>query len=51
MSTSIKVCTFNLRVVAEVDGINIFYNRTGRISETIKNESPKLSDSRKLIRL
>ena len=42
MSTSIKVCTFNLRVVADVDGINIFYNRTGRISETIKNESPDL---------
>jgi endonuclease/exonuclease/phosphatase family metal-dependent hydrolase len=42
MSTSIKVCTFNLRVVAEVDGINIFYNRTGRISETIKNESPEI---------
>jgi endonuclease/exonuclease/phosphatase family metal-dependent hydrolase len=42
MSTPIKVCTFNLRVVAEVDGINIFYNRTGRIYETIKNESPEI---------
>ena len=42
MSTSIKVCTFNLRVIAEVDGINIFHNRTGRISDTIKNESPDI---------
>ena len=42
MSTSIKVCTFNLRVVAEVDGINIFHNRTGRISDTIKSEAPDI---------
>ena len=42
MSTTLKVCTFNLRVIAEVDGINIFHNRTGRISDTIKEQDPDL---------
>lgn len=42
MSTKIKVMTFNLRVVAEVDGVNIFYNRKSRILETIKMEAPEL---------
>lgn len=42
MSVTLKVCTFNLRVIAEVDGINIFYNRTGRISDTIKEQNPDI---------
>ena len=42
MSATIKVFTFNLRVIAEVDGINIFHNRTGRISDTIKSYEPDL---------
>lgn len=42
MSTTLKVFTFNLRVIAEVDGINIFHNRTGRISDTIKEHEPDL---------
>ena len=41
MSTEIKVCTFNLRVIADVDGNNIFYNRKGRIADTIKEDSPE----------
>lgn len=42
MSTTLKVLTFNLRVVADVDGINSFFNRTGRILDTIKEQSPDL---------
>ncbi len=42
MSVKLKVCTFNLRTPAKVDGINYFPNRTGRILETIKAESPDL---------
>lgn len=42
MSAKIKVMSFNLRVVAASDGINNFYNRKGRILETINNESPDL---------
>ena len=42
MSATIKVFTFNLRVIAEVDGINIFHNRTGRISDTIKEHAPDI---------
>ena len=42
MSTEIKVCTFNLRVIADVDGNNIFYNRKGRIADTIKEHSPDI---------
>ena len=34
--------TFNLRVDAEVDGINRFPNRTDRILETIRTEKPDL---------
>ena len=40
MSTTIKVFTFNLRVIAECDKENIFYNRTGRILDTIKEHAP-----------
>ncbi len=42
MSATLKVFTFNLRVVAQVDGVNIFFNRTGRILDTIKEYSPDL---------
>ncbi len=42
MSTTLKVFTFNLRVVAQVDGINMFFNRTGRILETIRDHMPDL---------
>ena len=42
MSTTLKVCTFNLRVIAEVDGNNIFHNRKGRILDTIKENAPDL---------
>ena len=42
MSVTLKVCTFNLRVEATVDGINHFSNRKGRILETIRNENPDL---------
>ena len=42
MSTEIKVCTFNLRVIAEVDGNNIFFNRKGRIADTIKENAPDI---------
>ena len=37
MSAKIKVFTFNLRVEAKVDGINIFDNRRGRILDTIRD--------------
>ena len=40
MSAKIKVFTFNLRVEAKVDGINIFDNRRGRILDTIREYSP-----------
>lgn len=42
MSAKIKIMTFNLRVVAKCDEINIFYNRKGRIREVINNEDPDL---------
>lgn len=42
MSAKIKVMSFNLRVVSNSDGMNIFYNRKGRILEAIRNESPEL---------
>jgi len=42
MAVKIKVFTFNLRVVSESDGINIFYNRKERILGTIANHSPEL---------
>ncbi len=42
MSAKIKVFTFNLRVEAQVDGINIFDNRRGRILDTIREYSPDI---------
>lgn len=42
MSARIKVFTFNLRVEASVDGINIFDNRRGRILDTIREYSPDI---------
>lgn len=42
MSTTIKVCTFNLRVAVEADGINYFFNRTGRVFDTIRDHMPEL---------
>ncbi len=42
MSTEISVLTFNLRVVNEGDGINVFYNRKERITDTIKDCDPDL---------
>ena len=42
MSTTLKVFTFNLRVAVEVDGINYFFNRTGRIHDTIRDHQPDL---------
>ncbi|MCQ2427552.1 MAG: endonuclease/exonuclease/phosphatase family protein [Clostridia bacterium] len=42
MKKEYKVFTFNLRVEAEVDGINHFRNRKGRILDTIKSYSPDL---------
>lgn len=38
----LKVMSFNLRVRAKGDGINIFDNRRDRILETIKTEDPDL---------
>ena len=38
----LKVMTFNLRVDAEIDGVNRFPNRTDRILETIRTEKPDL---------
>lgn len=40
--SELKVFTFNLRVEAQVDGINHFQNRRGRILETITSYSPDL---------
>lgn len=42
MSTTLKVFTFNLRVATSVDGNNMFFNRTGRVLDTIKEHSPDL---------
>ena len=38
----LKVMTFNLRTDSEVDGINRFANRSGRVLEAIRNENPDL---------
>ncbi len=38
----LKIMTFNLRVDAEIDGINRFPNRADRILETIRTEKPDL---------
>lgn len=40
--SELKVFTFNLRVEAEVDGINHFRNRRGRILDTITAYAPDL---------
>lgn len=42
MAATIKVMTFNLRVAVENDGVNFFWNRTGRIRESLANELPDL---------
>lgn len=42
MAVKLKVCTFNLRHEIDVDGINNFWNRTGRVRETITTEQPDL---------
>jgi endonuclease/exonuclease/phosphatase family metal-dependent hydrolase len=42
MSATLKVFTFNLRTATTVDGINYFFNRTGRVFDTIKEHSPDL---------
>lgn len=42
MAVKLKVCTFNLRHAIDVDGDNIFWNRTGRVLETIEREAPDL---------
>ncbi len=38
----LKVMTFNLRLRVETDGINYFFNRTDRVLEAIRSESPDL---------
>lgn len=38
----IKVCSFNLRVISDSDGINIFTNRQERILETVNEQAPDL---------
>lgn len=40
MSVELKICTFNLRVATEHDGINNFPYRTHRILDTIRTEKP-----------
>ena len=42
MAVKLKVCTFNLRVATEVDGINEFFNRAHRVLETANTEKPDL---------
>lgn len=42
MSTTLKVCTFNMRCRTTHDGDNIFDNRTGRISDFINECSPDI---------
>lgn len=38
----LKICTFNLRVISEHDGINIFHNRKDRILSAINEHSPDI---------
>ena len=38
----LKVMTFNLRTDSEIDGINRFFPRSGRVLEAIRNENPDL---------
>lgn len=42
MPAVVKVMSFNLRLAVEADGINFFWNRTGRVRETLANELPEL---------
>ena len=42
MTAQLKICTFNLRVVSENDGENIFFNREGRIIEAVRDHSPDI---------
>ena len=42
MSAKISVLTFNLRVINDKDGINVFHNRKQRIKETIDIINPDL---------
>ena len=39
---SIRVMTFNLRLISSQDGINRMENRTGRVRELLRRESPDL---------
>ncbi|MCQ2429003.1 MAG: endonuclease/exonuclease/phosphatase family protein [Clostridia bacterium] len=40
MSRSLKFMTFNIRVAAGCDGINMFFNRAHRVVEVIEQEKP-----------
>ena len=42
MAERLKIMTFNLRTPVQTDGINCFWNRTGRITEVIGREQPDL---------
>ena len=42
MSVNVKVCSFNLRIDVEVDGINKFTNRLWRVKEVINEEKPDI---------
>jgi len=42
MSVKLKVFSFNLRHETEVDGINNFWNRTGRVLDAIESHKPDL---------
>jgi len=42
MKKEFKVCSFNSRLICDSDGINIFYNRQGKIKEFIEKESPDI---------
>lgn len=40
MSQSLRFMTFNLRVVCESDGVNMFFNRAHRVAEVLERERP-----------
>ena len=42
MSVKLKICTFNLRVPSEKDGINHFENRKDLILACIEREKPDI---------
>lgn len=42
MAEKLKVCSFNLRIDNENDGINRYTNRSWRVFETIEREAPDL---------